>query len=120
MDIKLDTTGDIDISTGDLVLLTGIEAIAQHLRIRFKFYLGEWFLDQRVGIPYYETILVKGTSLNIVRSIFRKVIVETPGVTKLISLTLDFTAASRSLSVAFTANVVGEDEPVEFLEELII
>lgn len=120
MDIKLATDGDIDISTGDLVLLTGAEAISQHLKIRFRFMLGEWFIDQRVGIAYFQTILVKGTSLNVVREIFRKVIVTTPGVAKLLSLDLVYAGVTRVLTVTFEANIVGADEPIRFVEELII
>lgn len=120
MDIKLDTTGDIDLTTGDLVLLEGPDAIAQHLRIRLRFYLGEWYLDTRIGIPYFQTILVKGARLNIVRAIFRKVILTTPGVEGLRSLDLEYEGVTRKLTVTFDADIVGADAPVRFEEELIV
>lgn len=120
MDFKLDTTGDIDLTTGDLVLLDGPDAIAQHLRIRLRFFLGEWYLDQRVGMPYFQTILVKGARLNIVRAIFRKAILATPGVEGLRSLDLDYAPATRRLTVTFDADIVGADALVRFEEEMII
>lgn len=44
MDLKLDiASDDIDVSTGDLVLVEGTDAIIQHLQIRLRFFLGEWF-----------------------------------------------------------------------------
>lgn len=122
MDFKIDTaTGDIDLSTNDLVLLDHIEAVAQHLRIRLRFFLGEWFLDQRVGIPYVEKILGKvGRRENVVRAIFRKVILTTPGVEALRSLDLTYTGETRLLTLEFDADIVGADEPISFLEEMVI
>jgi len=120
MDIALTTAGDIDLSTGALQLLEGPAAIAQHLHIRLNFYLAEWYLDQRIGIGYFQTIFVKGQPLNVIRSIFRKAIETTPGVERLLKLDLDFAAATRVLTVPFDANIVGADTPVHFEEEFVI
>lgn len=119
-DIKLTTAGDIDLTTGDLILLEGPDAIGQHLRIRFSFFLGEWYLDTRIGIPYFQTILKKGARLNVVRAIFQKVILDTPGVEGLRYLDLDYEGTTRALTVTFDADIVGADQPVHFEEELII
>ncbi len=120
MDIKLTNTNDIDLTTGDLVLLDGIEAVAQHLRIRFRFYQGEWYLDTRIGMPYFQIILLKGARINIITEIFRKAILDTPGVEKLYSLDLSYDGATRVLSVEFEADIEGSDETIRFEEEFII
>ena len=57
--IKLNSDGDLDFSSGGLELLEGVDEIVQKLDTRLQFFLGEWFLDQRLGIPYYEDILIK-------------------------------------------------------------
>lgn len=119
MDIKL-IGGDLDLSTGDLVLIDGPESIAQHLRIRLRFFLGEWYLDQRVGIPYFQTIFLKGAKYDVIREIFRKAIVNTPGVIEVLNLELEYIDTERLLRVTFDARVVGADVPLSFTEEFII
>lgn len=119
-DIRLDpVTGDIDVSTGDLLLTSGTEAIAQNLRIRLRMFLGEWFLDTRQGIPYFRNILIKNPRTNVVRSIFRQAILTTPGVTGLDKLVLDFDNSLRQLDVSFDA-VTDTGEILTFDEVFII
>jgi hypothetical protein len=122
MDLKLTTLDDIDFSTDDAVLLDGIQAIAQHVKIRLRFFLTEWFLDQRVGVPYYRSILVKNANENIIREILRKVIVQTPGIASLESFTFTFSDTERKerkLLVSFLAKT-DSGELLSFNEPLII
>jgi len=120
MDLKLQTIDhDLDVSTGDVEILTGREAVSQNLRIRLQFFLAEWFLDARIGIPYYEKILVKNPGTNVVRSIFRQAITTTPGIAELVSLATDYDGTTRTLSITFTAKTT-DDEILEFSEEFII
>lgn len=119
MDIAIDpVTGDLVIEGGDLKLVDGIDAIAQHVAIRLQLFQGEWFLDTRVGVPYYQSILVKNPDLVLVRSIIRTAILSTPGITGLDSFDLDFDAATRALTVAFEASTT--EGPLVFDRELII
>jgi hypothetical protein len=120
-DLLLKTLGrDLNIDTGDLQIVTGPEAIAQHLRIRFRFFFAEWFLDRRLGVPYFQRILIKNPGTNVVRSIMRKVITATPGVLALISLDTVYEGEIRKLTVRFEARIEGSDVPLEFVEEFII
>lgn len=60
---------------GQFVLLTDENlAAAQRLECKFRQFRGEWFLDTRIGVPYYESIYVKKPNLQLVRRIFRRVI----------------------------------------------
>lgn len=94
-DLKLTTLDDLDFSQDDLQVIDGIEAIAQHIRIRLRFFLGEWFLDQRIGIPYYRQILIKVANENIVRETLSRVIIDTPGVASLEEFAFTFGVAER-------------------------
>lgn len=120
MDLKLTVPGhDLSVEDGDLVLLDGVESIAQHLRIRLQFFLEEWFLDTRIGIPYYQRLLGQKPQESVVRAIFRPAIESTPGVEALNDLQVDYDGASRALAVSFRA-LTDTGEQLVFDEELII
>lgn len=112
-------TNDLDVSTGDLQLTSGVDGIAQHLRIRLRFFLGEWFLDPRVGVPYFQELLVKNPGTSVVRTIIRDVVVTTPGVATMNNFVTSYDGATRKLDVSFTA-ITTSGEPLEFTEEFII
>lgn len=120
MDFKLTADGtDVDLSSGDYQLVSGVDAIRQSLLIGLQFFLGEWFLDQRIGVPYFEKILGQKPRENVVRSIFRDAILKTPGVASLTGLVVDYDGTTRQLDVSFRAKTVDGDI-IEFDEELIL
>lgn len=118
MDLKIDGNYDIVIENGDFVLVDGVDAIAQHITIRLNFFLGEWFLDTRLGVPYYEQILGQKPRLEAVRAIFRRVILETPGMLSISKLNLDYIGDTRALNVTFDG--VATDGEFTYSQELII
>ena len=101
--------GDLDIVDGDLVLLDGIDWFRQALSCRFKFFLGEWFLDLREGIPYYRHVFVANPDLDVIRSIFRQVALSmtrasgAPVVRELPRFDVIYTPSTRSLEFDFQA-----------------
>ncbi len=104
--LLLTLAGDLDFSSGGLQIVEGPDEITQKLFTRLQFFLGEWFLDKRQGIPYYEKILIKNPDLVIVQAIFREAILETPGVTSLLDvIQTDLETATRKLSVRFAAQL---------------
>jgi hypothetical protein len=68
----------LNLTTGDLLIppkiIRGAEAVAQRVRVRFRWFLGEWFLDERLGVPYYSDILVKNPDPILISFIFRRVL----------------------------------------------
>lgn len=60
------------------MLVQGGDRIAQELTVRLRWWLGEWFLDQRQGVPYLQRILRKGVSAQTVRAIVRRQIGQVP------------------------------------------
>lgn len=77
-DLELDNEShDLVIENGDLNLLNNEAKVArQTLTINLLFFRGEWFLDLEYGVPYFQSILTKGVSKNVVDSILRAKILE--------------------------------------------
>lgn len=80
---------------------TGLEAVAQGLKIRLQSFRGEWFRDLEDGVPYFQDLLGHKFSEIKARAAFRDAITETPGVVSLDSLIVAFDRATRALSVSF-------------------
>jgi len=119
MDIKIDVnTRDIVIENDDMVLIDGVEAIGQDVSIRLQTFLGEWFLDTRIGMPYFQKIIGQKPRLAAIESIFREAIQETPGIQTIHDLQLDYEGTTRTLSVEFDADTVSG--PLTYNEEFII
>lgn len=97
MDLMLDpATGDLALDlAGDLRTVDGAEAIRQHVEVRLTLVRGEWFLNEREGIPYFEEILVKGVDLDRVKRIFTEAIIGTPGVVEVPSFQITDLGARR-------------------------
>jgi hypothetical protein len=94
---------DLDLQLGQAYLIDATDALAQRLRIRFRFFLGEWFLNQNEGIPYFRDVFVKNPSRALLTSLFRDVVLNTPGIASVQSFELEMDASARSLSVRFDA-----------------
>lgn len=118
-DFKLDANGDLDLSSGDIQLVSGDDEILQRLKIKLQFFRGEWFLDQRIGMPYFTDILINDPSLPAIRSFFRDAILGDESIEELNELTLDFDRSARRLNVAFVATKT-DGEPIEFADFVIV
>lgn len=104
--------GDLKLVSGDVVVLgltdaTRVQYIRQKIASLFKFFLGEWFLDKREGIPYYRDVFVKNPNLPLIRSLFLRVLKSTPGVISVATFKMTYDPAARELSSEFEAVVDG-------------
>jgi hypothetical protein len=118
MDLLLDeSTWDLVTDATDLKLVDGADAVRQHLAQRLKTFLGEWFLDQRIGVPYLQQVLVKNPDPVVLDSVFKAEIIHTPGIVELLSFDLGIDAGARRLQVASTV-VASDGESLSFNEVL--
>lgn len=98
------TTGDLDISSGNLVVRRDIAQVtAWKLTNLFNLFKGEWFRDQRVGVPYVQYVLVKNPNLGAIGSLFRRVCQAAPGLARVAEMDLDYTPQTRKLVVTIQA-----------------
>jgi hypothetical protein len=104
-DIKLGIDGDILLEDGDLALVGGVDSIAQHVLIRVRLFLGEWFLDESRGVPYLQRIFVKKARPGLVQSLLRNAIEGTPGVRAVTELSIAADARTRKAVATWRATV---------------
>jgi hypothetical protein len=110
LDISQPYYKDIFVSNGDLTLtsdvtpnnLASTNPVLQDILQRLSFFLGEWFLDNTQGVPYFQQILVKNPDQSKIDAIFQNIILGTPGVVQLSSYTFTPKTAIRVLTVAFS------------------
>jgi hypothetical protein len=118
MDLEL-TSASLAIENGDLVLADGLDAIVQDVSTRLKFFLGEWFLNEKAGIDFYGKILVKNPVMPNVTATLTKVVTTTPGVKSMTkAMTWSYDGASRSMTISFQADTISG--PLVYSQELVL
>lgn len=119
MDLKLDSNGDLDTTNGELSLVEGGERMAQQIKIRLRMFLGEWFLDQRQGMPWLQLILaVKPFPQEYTSSKIRQAILGVPGVLSVRNLVVSPNVATRNLTVTFEA--IGNADIPPIYQEFVL
>lgn len=105
-DFKLDDSGDLVISDGDLVLTTTrSEMCKQSLYIILNTWQGEWFLDSSFGVPYMQQIIGVARKKSIIDKVLLEYIQSSDYVDSLISYTSTETKNQRYYSATFTVQV---------------
>lgn len=112
-DFLLDDDHDIVI-TDDIQFVNGVDGVAQHVNIRLRMFVGENFTNLDLGVPYFtnefvdESRALLGQKFNEqkVLSVFRQIILGTPGVLSVISSVVSFDNITRTLSGSWEANTI--------------
>lgn len=113
-----DTTGDLDVSSGGLRLTASLEQFAvQKFDEWLTFFLGEWFLDTRLGVPYFRHVIGRrAADIRLIESLFTRIFERAPFVRQVIQLGVDFNPRTRTLALSFKVlltdgSVIGTLEP---------
>lgn len=103
---KLNADGDIEAENGKITLLSTIQdAVRQRLDIKLKTFQGEWFLNNKYGVPYKQQIFGKGLTIEERNALFIRVIKEDPDVQRIVYLESEYTNHNRQYSVKFEVKV---------------
>lgn len=105
-DLKLDNTSGDLVVTDDVQLVGDSDAVRQAVWIGLRFFQGEWFLDESVGIPYFTRVFVKNANAYEVRQYVRLAILDAPDVDSVTKLVLTSDNARRTLGATFTAKML--------------
>lgn len=101
---------DLAFENNNFRIVSGSNQIMQSIKTRLKTYLGEWFLDSTIGVPYLQELLVKGTSISRVDSVIQQKILSTEGVQELRTYDSSYDNESRVFSVTFGVRVDGSED----------
>lgn len=111
--------GDLALVGGTYRLVAGVDHLRNKIRQRCRFFLGEWWLDPRQGIPYRRDVFVKNPNVTVVRSIFRRVLSTTPGVKVVRRFALTIESSTRKMKIDYevtgTDGELATDTITEFL-----
>lgn len=112
----------LDPNTHDLVFVNGqatvtqtqAEIVAQRLKITLYTFLGEWFLDTSIGVPYFQQIFGKGRTKSAVDVIFQRFISNDPGVIEIREFQSVLEPQGRGYEMTFTVRVANDviTEPI--------
>ncbi len=95
--------GDLALKDRSPYRISGPEYATQRITVTLDFFLAEWFLDTRQGVPYFRDVLIKNPNSETVRSVFRRAILKTPGIVAVPKLTYELDAANRVALIEFEA-----------------
>ena len=100
---------DFQVINNDLVFTSdvntpGTNNILQDILQRLRLFQGEWFLDNSIGIPWFQQIFVKNPDVSKIEAIFIDAILSTNGVDSLIEFSLTPNYPNRSFALSFSAN----------------
>jgi hypothetical protein len=104
-DFALDDDHDLAVENNNLVIIEGADEVGQRLKTNLKLFQGEWFLNQTIGVPYFQEIFRKGISPDRIAAFFKREILITPGVIQLLEYDQQIDAATRLLTISFKAQV---------------
>ena len=108
-DLALSKSGDLLINeSGDFTI---IDSVRQGIQIKLRWIKGEWVFNPEMGVPYFESILVKTPTLALIEKSLGYHFLRVSGVTCVGSLNLAWEKKKRTLSAKFTAKTTeGEVE----------
>jgi hypothetical protein len=124
IDILLDADGDIDLSSGDFVFSTGLQAVAQTAKIAVLMFRGEWHLDRELGVPWLPNDVVAvsdavlGQRFNELRTMaaLRAALSGIDNVVEILQLAATFNPSTRNLSVSWRLRTAFGDTPPDSAE----
>ena len=94
--------GDLIIDNNNFTIVKETIEIRQRLFQNLRTFLGEWFLDSTIGVPYFQIVFVKGTAPTAVDAVFKDAIIQTEGVVNLTKFSpADLDVGTRTADLTF-------------------
>ena len=104
--LLLDDTGTT------LVLLTDLEALVSKITQRLQFFLGEWFLNTTIGVPYFQHIFEKPVDPSLIVILLNDQITQEPDVETVDEASIEFNREQRTFSYSAVVTTIYGTAPV--------
>jgi len=102
--------GDIAIVENTFLIIDKSEEVRNGITQNLKTFLGEYFMDKLLGVPYYQLIFDKVTPLDLIDSVMKDTVLTTNGVVEILTWENPiYSSNQRSLSFNFTVGTLDED-----------
>lgn len=108
----------VDRVTGDLATtadgtqvgrtLRTIDTLEQRIRTRMQTFMGEWYLNEEMGVPYFQEVLVKNPDVARVRALLLAALLSVEGVKQVTKFNVAFIPGDRRFAVDF--HCISDDE----------
>lgn len=98
---KVDGDGFIDTSSNSIELVTESEALVAIIKQKYKMNLKEYYLDTRLGIPYFDQVLIKSYNLRTLENIFKRVLLNFDEIVEIRKFSVVPDDSTRILTVSF-------------------
>lgn len=113
---KQTADGDMVFGNGDLdFYINNPEAVGQAVETRLRLWLGEWFLNITDGTQYQTNVLGTG-KFESAPPVIRQRILETEGVTEIVSFDAIINADNRKLTIRSTINTIYGQTNIEVIQ----
>lgn len=86
-------------ATGNLALVQGRQAVAEHAAQRVRTFEGEWFLDSEAGLPWFQQLLGRRFDPALAEALVKAEIAETKGVIEITAFSVSFDQSSRFVNM---------------------
>jgi hypothetical protein len=101
---------DLIVENGNLKFTSNDgEYISQKIENLLLFFQGEWWLNEDLGLPYYESILVKNPDFNLISTIFKEEILTIEEVETIEKFEVDYDNSLRKLTIFFAVKTTSGD-----------
>lgn len=114
MDFRLDSNNDFLLDNGNITFADASQEALQRNRQQLLFLFGEYFLDENLGIPWFEYIFQKLVRIEEIDLYLKRKILGIPGNLELISYRSTVDQVKRSLNISYSVLTRNGIQPVSF------
>lgn len=110
-DLLLTEDGDLYLSEDGDIAFT--DSVMQAIKIRLKWFEGEWRMNTDYGMPYFDEVFINNPSVALLESRIRTEILTVEEVESVDSVSVSIDKATRKATIKFTVTIAGDSESGE-------
>lgn len=97
----LDENHDLKFVNNNLAFVENEYFVKQKIKQRLLLFKGEWFLDETVGIPYFEDVFVKDVKLSRIEALYIREVQKIEEIEEITAFEINLDNKNRKLNIYF-------------------